>query len=137
MLRVLERQRGTGKGEGLDAKQQLLLYPLGMLSEGRGGSVDDACVSWKVESEQSIVRVQTVYYHRFLHHKHTVKEEHSVLQLHIENYISFMRRLGSSLHLTERLLSGLLAFTLSCFKITELFIQFGTPAQLVSLFTNL
>lgn len=50
---------------------------------------------------------------------------------------SFMRRLGSSLHLTERLLSGLLAFTLSCFTITELFIKFGTAAQLVSLLTNL
>lgn len=48
-------------GEGLEA-QLLLLYPLGMLSEGRGGSAYDVCMSWKRgrrKIEKSVVRVQT------------------------------------------------------------------------------
>lgn len=40
---------GSRLGEGLEAKQQFLLYPQGMLSEGRGGSVGDLYLSWKMD----------------------------------------------------------------------------------------
>lgn len=36
-------------GGRVGSKQQFLLYPQGMLSEGHGGSVGDLYLSWKMD----------------------------------------------------------------------------------------
>lgn len=84
-----ERRRRAREGGGLEA-QLLLLYPLGMLSEGWGGSVyGDVWVNWKGRKEWTVCSacLDSVYASQLysVHCKYTLKEEHSVLQLHIEN----------------------------------------------------